>query len=169
MPFFASSFPRRRESIPGLRAGGSVDSRLRGNDKKKERPGCRPWSALALIISVGIAAASSTAQAADASAFQKLISDWYQDDFRAHPMTAGYAGFHQYDGKMEEGDDNVEHSDEDEDGETSMWMTKTARMRATAMRREPTVLRRRTTAMKKTTTMIYLTKMTFIHVNIIVL
>ncbi|HEX4504691.1 MAG TPA: DUF885 family protein, partial [Alphaproteobacteria bacterium] len=45
---------------------------------------------------------AASAHAADASAFQKLVSDWYQEDFRVHPMTAGYAGVHRYDGKMEE-------------------------------------------------------------------
>ncbi len=42
------------------------------------------------------------AQAADTSAFQTLVHDWYQDEFRVHPMAANYAGFHEWDGKMED-------------------------------------------------------------------
>ena len=57
---------------------------------------------LALTISWGVGLGSPIAHAADTPSFQKLVSDWYQDDFRVHPLTAGYAGFHQYDGKMEE-------------------------------------------------------------------
>ena len=45
---------------------------------------------------------SCVAQAAETSAFQKLVSAWYQDEFRVHPMMANYAGFHEWDGKMED-------------------------------------------------------------------
>ena len=55
---------------------------------------------VAICLASGVPALA--AEAADTPAFQKLVSDWYQEDFRVHPMTAGYAGFHQYDGKMEE-------------------------------------------------------------------
>ena len=55
---------------------------------------------VAICLATGLTAGG--ALAADASRFQTLVSGWYQEDFRVHPMTAGYAGFHQYDGKMEE-------------------------------------------------------------------
>jgi uncharacterized protein (DUF885 family) len=62
------------------------------------------FRAYGLFVAICLAGGSvaNTGHAADASSFQKLISDWYQDDFRVHPMEANYAGFHQWDGKMEE-------------------------------------------------------------------
>jgi uncharacterized protein (DUF885 family) len=57
---------------------------------------------LLVAICLASGAATTVAHAADSSSFQKLVSDWYQEDFRLHPMEAGNAGFHQYDGKMEE-------------------------------------------------------------------
>jgi hypothetical protein len=54
-------------------------------------------SFIAISLAGGLLFAG-TAQAADTSAFQKLVSAWYQDEFRVHPMEANYAGFHEWDG-----------------------------------------------------------------------
>ena len=58
--------------------------------------------ASALVVLVGAMATGPRGYAAETSAFQALVHDWYQDDFRVHPMSANYAGFHEWDGKMED-------------------------------------------------------------------
>jgi uncharacterized protein (DUF885 family) len=60
----------------------------------------RPWF-VAISLACGLIF-TTTAHAAETSAFQTMVHDWYQDDFRVHPMSANYAGFHEWDGKMED-------------------------------------------------------------------
>ena len=41
-------------------------------------------------------------RAAETTPFQSIVADWYQDEFRNHPLAANYAGFHEWDGKLED-------------------------------------------------------------------
>jgi uncharacterized protein (DUF885 family) len=58
-----------------------------------------------LILAAALLISPSTVSVAAMAAkpeFSSLVNDWYQDNFRAHPLLAGADGFHQWDDKIDD-------------------------------------------------------------------
>jgi uncharacterized protein (DUF885 family) len=75
---------------------------------------------LARLVAVFLAAATAaSAEPIKPADFVKLTEDWYQDQFQAHPLVASFAGFHQWDGKI---DDVTETGHKAEQASLHTWL-----------------------------------------------
>lgn len=82
---------------------------------------------LALSLIVATAASAEPIKPAD---FVKLTEDWYQDQFRAHPLLASFAGFHQWDGQI---DDVTEAGHKAEQARLHKWLDRLEKLDPSAL------------------------------------
>jgi uncharacterized protein (DUF885 family) len=62
----------------------------------------RVFAKLVVTSLILVAATAASAEPIKQADFVKLTEDYYQDQFRAHPLLASYAGFHEWDGQIDD-------------------------------------------------------------------